>query len=142
MRFLMIPLLCVTALLSACGPSVAERCAQAKNPAECAQVASAGGDINDYLLYGMAGYMLSSAINGSGQRQSVIVADPNYHGYRRPIASYAASREHVRRATTTTVTTKRGLFGRTSTTVRTTSYTSRPSFSRSSYRSSSFRSRR
>lgn len=125
--------LCVLTTLAACGPSVKKQCAQAKNPTECAQVASAGGDVSDYLVYGMAGYMLSSAINGSGQRQSVIVADPSYHGYRRPIPSYQSSRDHVRRSTTTTTTTKRGMFGGTKTTTRTTSWTSRPS--RSSFRS-------
>jgi uncharacterized protein YgiB involved in biofilm formation len=135
--------LCALSLVAACAQTDAERCAGAKNPAECVQVASAGGTINDYLLYGMAGYMLSSALNGSGQRQPVIVADPGYHGYRRPIASYQHSREHVRRTTvTTTTTTKRGIFGGMKTTTRTTSMSSRPSFSRSSFRSSSFRSGR
>lgn len=119
-------------LLSACGSD--DQCAKASNPAECAQVAQAGGDVNDYLLYGMAGYMLSSAINGAGQRQPVIIADPNYHGYRRPIPSYAHSRDFVRRSTTTVTTTKRGVFG-TRTTTRTSTFSSRP------YRSS-FRSRR
>lgn len=122
-------------------PSVAERCASAKDPAECVKVADAGGDVSDYLLYGMAGYMLSSAINGSGQRQTVIVSDPNYHGYRRPIPSYAASRERFARSRTTTTTTKRSLFGGTKTVTRTSTWSSRPSF-RSSYRSSSFRSSR
>ena len=135
--------LALTALtgLTACAPSVADRCAEAKNPVECAQVAQAGGNVSDYLLYGMAGYMLSSAINGAGQRQPVIVADPHYHGYRRPIASYQASRDHVRRTVTSTTTVKRGIFGGTKTVTRTTSVTSRPSFSRSTYRSS-FSSRR
>jgi len=126
--------LCVLTTLTACGPSVKEQCAQAKNPTECAQVASAGGDVSDYLVYGMAGYMLSSAINGSGQRQSVIVADPSYHGYRRPIASYQSSRNHVRRSgTTTTTTTRRTMFGGTKTTTVTSRWSSRPS--RSSFRS-------
>lgn len=147
MRLMMLLPILAASLLSACGPTVAERCTQAKNPVECQQVASAGGDVQDYLLYGMAGYMLSSAINGSGQRQPVIVADPHYQGHRRVIPSYSASAERVRRSTVTTTTTKRGLFGRTKTVTRTTSYVSRPSYrstsysSRSSY-SSSFRSRR
>lgn len=74
--------LALTALTTS-APSVVDRCAQAENPAECAQVAQAGGNVSDYLLYGMAGYMLSSAINGAGQRQPVIVADPHYHSYSR-----------------------------------------------------------
>ena len=127
--------------LTACGPSIADRCAEARNPAECAQVAKAGGNVSDYLLYGMAGYMLSSAINGSGKPRPLIVADPHYPGYRRPIPSYQASRDYVRRSVTTTTTTKRGIFGGTRTVTRTTSVTSRPGFSRSTYRSS-FSSRR
>jgi hypothetical protein len=125
-------------LLSACGPTPQEQCATAKNPAECLQVAQAGGDVNDYLLYGMAGYMLSSAINGAGQRQPVIVQDPKYYGTRRAIPSYQASRDYVRKSTSTTVTTKRSIFGGTKTTTTTTSVRSSPS--RSSWGSSSYRS--
>lgn len=113
--------------LAACDPSPREQCAQAKDPAQCLQVASAGGSVSDYLTYGMAGYMLSSAINGSGQRQSVIVADPSYHGVRRPIASYQGSRDYVRQQTVTTTSTKRGLLGGTKTTTRTVSSWSGPS---------------
>jgi hypothetical protein len=131
--------LSVIPMLAACGPSVQEQCAQAKNPAECAQVASAGGDVSDYLVYGMAGYMLSSAINGAGQRQPVIVADPGYHGPRRSIASYQASPSRVRRSTTVTTTTRRGPFG-TKTTTRTTSWSSRPAYRPASYRSTSYSS--
>ncbi len=114
-----------------------DRCAQSAKPAECMQVSKAGGDVNDYLLYGMAGYMLSTALNGSGQRQPVIVSDPNYHGHRRTIASYSASPARLHRQTVTTTTTKRGIFGGTKTTTRTSSWSSR-----SSYRSSSLSSRR
>ncbi|WP_267397749.1 MULTISPECIES: hypothetical protein [unclassified Sphingomonas] len=130
--------------IAACGPSPQTRCAEAAKPAECLQVAQAGGDVSDYLTYGMAGYMLSSAINGGGQRQSVIVADPSYHGSRWPIAGYQASPAHVHRGTVTTVSTKRGLFGGTTTTTRTSSWSSgsRSSPYRSSYRTSSFSSRR
>lgn len=137
LRGFLMAMACLLAIpLTAC-ESVAEQCAKAANPTECVKVADAGGDVNDYLLYGMAGYMLSSAMNG-GQRQPVIVPDPSYHGYRRPIPSYQASREHMRSKTVTTTTTKRGLFGGSKTTTTVTRY--RPF--RSSFRSSGFSSRR
>ncbi len=68
-------------MLAACAQE--DRCASASNPAECRQWADAGGDINDYLVGGMAGYMLGSMMNG-GRRETVIVRDP---GYRGPIRS-------------------------------------------------------
>ena len=129
-------------LVSACGQSAAERCMEASNPKECFQVAEAGGDINDYLLYGMAGYMISSAINGAGKRQPVIIADPHYRGYRRPIPSYQASRNYVRKSTVTKTTTKRSWLGGTKTTTKTTTSWSRPSKSSSWGSSRSFRSSR
>lgn len=133
-RGLMMLFACLLAVpLTAC-ESVAQQCAKAANPTECAKVADAGGNVNDYLLYGMAGYMLSSAINGGGQRQAVIVPDPGYRGYRRPIPSYQASRDYVSKRTVTTTTTKRSLFGGTKTTTTTTRAWSRPSY-RSSFRS-------
>lgn len=132
--FLIAALALAVVPLAACGPTAAERCASAKNVTECMGVANAGGDVGDYLTYGMAGYMLSSMVNGSGQRQQVIVADPSYRGYRRPISSYQDSVSRMRRSTVTTTTTKRGVFGGTKTTTRTTSWTSRPSY-RSSFRS-------
>lgn len=134
----MLAALSLTTLVAACGPSTAEQCAEAKNPSECVQVANAGGDVSDYLLYGMAGYMLSSAINGAGQRQQVIVADPSYHGPRRSIASYQSSPERARRTTTTTVHRKDG----SRVTRTTTSWSSRPSYRSSGFRSSGFRSSR
>lgn len=134
-RNLLMLLACLLAIPLAACESVADRCAKAANPAECVKVADAGGDVNDYLLYGMAGYMLSTAMNG-GQRQTVIVPDPHYSGYRRPIPSYQASRDYVRSRTVTTTTTKSGLFGGKRTTTTVTRY--RPTSS--SYRSSGFRS--
>ena len=125
-------------LLAAC-QSVADKCATAPNPTECAKVVDAGGKVDDYLLYGMAGYMLSSAINGSGQRQSVLIPDPSYRGYRPHVPTYAASRAYVRSRTVTTTTTRPGPFGGSRTTTSVTRFSSRPSFSTSSYRSS-FRS--
>ncbi|MDX3908889.1 MAG: DUF1190 domain-containing protein [Sphingobium sp.] len=135
--YLMLGLLACSSMLGAC-QSVQDQCARASNPAECVKVAAAGGDVNDYLLYGMAGYMLSSALNG-GQRQTVIVQDPHYRGYRRPIASYAASRDYVRQRTVTT-TTRRSPFGQSTSTTTVSRSTYRPSSYRSS--SSSFRSSR
>lgn len=140
-RIIIAAALAATTLLASCGPTPQEQCASAKNPTECLQVSQAGGDVSDYLLYGMAGYMLSNALNGSGQRQPVIVQDPNYHGYRRPIPSYQASRDYVRKSTTVTTTTKRSIFGGTKTSTTTTSYRASPSrsswgSSASSYRSS------
>lgn len=136
-RYLLMFAACLLAIPLAACESVADQCAKAANPAECAKVAEAGGDVSDYLVAGMAGYMLSSAINGSGQRQAVIVPDPSYRGYRRPIPSYQASRDYVRSRTVTTTTTKRGLLGGTKTTVSTSRYSYRPS-----YRSSSSSRRR
>lgn len=134
-RYLLMLLACLLCIPLAACETAAQRCAQAANPAECVKVADAGGDVNDYLMYGMAGYMLSSAMNG-GQRQTVIVQDPHYRGYRRPIPSYQASRDYVRSRTVTTTTTKQGLFGGSRTTTSTSRYSYRPT---SSYRSSSFR---
>lgn len=74
-------------LLAGCAPSVAERCAGAKDPKECATYANAGGDVNDYLLYGMVGYMIG---RGSGG-QTYLYRDPGYRGHypslRAPIGS-------------------------------------------------------
>jgi hypothetical protein len=127
--------------LAACS-TVEERCASAKDPGECVKVANAGGDINDYLLYGMAGYMLA---NRGGQQ--VIVQNPSYHGPYRTIPSYASSASRMASKTVTT-TTKKSLFGGTKTSTTTTYRSSgfggssyRSSYSSgSSFRSSSFRS--
>lgn len=64
-------------LLAGCGPTVAGRCAEAKDPKECVTYANAGGDVNDYLLYGMVGYMVG---RGSGG-QTYLYRDPGYRGY-------------------------------------------------------------
>lgn len=118
--------------VTACGPSVKEQCAQAKDPAQCVAVANAGGDVNDYLLYGMAGYMLGS-MNG----QTTIIRDPSYRGPVRPVPSYARAYEKA-----TVKTTVKSNWGGTKTTTTTTYRSSgfRPSYS-SSFRSSGFRGR-
>ena len=100
-KYLLALAACLLAMpLAACEAAV-DQCVKAANPTECRQVAQAGGDVSDYLAYGMAGYMLSTALNGSGQRQPVIIADPHYSGPRRSIASYQASPSYVRRQTVT-----------------------------------------
>jgi hypothetical protein len=143
-RYLLMLLIALLSVpLAACGAAPVDRCLEAKNPLECQQVVKAGGNAQDYLLYGMAGYMLSSVVNG-GQRQTVIVADPSYRGYRRPISSYQSS--HVplgQRAHTVTTTTTRRSGDAVSTTVRTKSWSSGSSYRTSSvsYRPS-FRSGR
>lgn len=116
---------------AACGAAPVDQCLKASNPAECKQVVSAGGNASDYLTYGMAGYMLGSVMNG-GQRQTVIVSDPAYRGYRRPIASYDASKvpigQRLHSVTTTTRTSRSG--GMVTTTTRTRSWSSGRSFGR------------
>lgn len=58
--------------LSACA---ADPCRNAANPGECRAWGDAGGDIEDYLIGGMAGYMLA---NRGGS--TVIVRDERYLG--------------------------------------------------------------
>jgi len=92
MRILLMLGLWLTGLAAtACSAAPVDQCLKAQNPAECKQVVSAGGNASDYLMYGMAGYMLGQVTNG-GQRQTVIMADPSYRGYRQPIASYDPSK--------------------------------------------------
>lgn len=137
LRWLLIGALALAA--AACGASPVDECLKAKNVLECQQVVSAGGNAHDYLLYGMAGYMLGSVMNG-GQRQTVIVADPSWRGYRRPVASYQASPAVVRQRmqTVTTRTTVRNGSAVTST-VRTKTWSAPRT--KSSYRSTvSYRS--
>lgn len=161
--------LLITGCSSSNGWGDNDQCAQAGNPQECAQVRDAGGNVSDYLMYGLAGYMLARVMTPSGP-QYAIQPDPSYTGYRRPIASYTNSRAYVSRPgfrtyssinrinvssiprtriTTSTVTTKSGMFGRKTTTTTTTTRSSyggsssyRPSYkpSYSSSSSSSYRS--
>ena len=81
---LLFAVLVLTALY-ACAPPVS-RCAKALNPVECAQVARAGGDVDDYLRYGLVGYMLVPSAHGP----PVIAPDPHYRGWRRAVPRYAA----------------------------------------------------
>lgn len=81
-------------LLSACGE---DKCATAENAAECRQWVGAGGDVNDYLVGGMAGYLIGRHMAG-GQQQPYIYRDPGYHGSYRPMRSPIGSRDQqVRR---------------------------------------------
>ena len=80
--------------LSACGE---DKCATASDPSECRQWVGAGGDINDYLVGGMAGFLIGRHMSG-GQQQSYIYRDPGYHGAYRPMRSpIGSSDQQVRR---------------------------------------------
>ncbi|MGW8136837.1 hypothetical protein ACWGNZ_14655 [Sphingomonas zeae] len=109
--------------LTACGPTAQERCAGAKDQVTCMTVASSGGDVQDYLVGGLAGAALASQLSGGAGRSTVV------HHVATPMPSYdyrrAAYRAPVRTKTVTT-TTRRSLFGGGSVTRTTTSY--RPSF--------------
>lgn len=117
--------LCLAALiavpLTACGPTAQERCAGAKDTVTCMAVANSGGDVQDYLIGGLAGAALASQLSGGGSRPTVIDHAPRYN-YRGP-----AYHTPVRSKTVTT-TTRRSLFGGGTVTRTTTRY-------RSSYRS-------
>jgi len=86
--------------LSACNPTPVayvntDPCSTARNIYECQQVAQAGGNVNDYLMYGLAGYTLGYMNNGAGYRQPIIIVDNSYRGVRRTIPSYVNSRTYV-----------------------------------------------
>ena len=116
-------LICAMALascaaLAACGPSVQERCQGAKDPVTCAAVAQSGGDVQDYLLGGLAGAAISGAMTG-GRHPTVV---KHYH---RPDYQSIPTDKHQR---TTVTTTKRSLFGG-HTVTRSTTWSSRSSYS-------------
>lgn len=122
MRVLIISLLAVPALaLAACGPSVQEQCAGAKDVVTCETVARSGGDVQDYLVGGLAGAAIASAMTRPAAHPTVIHHAPAY-GYR---PSYRSIRQTAPTKTVTT-TTRRGVFGSRSVTRTTTSY--RPSY--------------
>lgn len=130
-QFLMMVFVTLFAMTAtACGAAPVDQCLKAANPAECKQVVSAGGNASDYLMYGMAGYMLGSVTSG-GQRQTVIVTDPAYRGYRRPIASYDASKVPIGQRLHSVTTTRTSRSGSTiTTTTRTRSWSSGRSYGR------------
>jgi hypothetical protein len=85
--------LAACAALSAC--SIQDECASASNPTECRNWSDAGGNVNDYLLYGMVGYMIGS--NSSGQ--SYIYRDPGYRGSYHPSMAnkYGSQSQEIKR---------------------------------------------
>lgn len=122
MRVLFVSFLAVPALaLAACGPSVQEQCSGAKDVVTCAAVARSGGNVQDYLVGGLAGGAIASAMTRPAAQPTVIHYAPAY-GYR---PSYRSYRQPAPTKTVTT-TTRRGLFGSRSVTRTTTSY--RPSY--------------
>ena len=84
----------VLTALYACSPPASKLCMKAGNPVECMQVVQAGGDADDYLRYGMMGYMLMPSTGGT----PTIAPDPRYRGWRRAVPSYQAA---VRRSSAT-----------------------------------------
>ena len=87
-------------LVSACGQQPyqtaqnVDPCMQANNPRECAEVRNAGGSVNDYLMYGLAGYTFARIMTPYGYRNA-IVPDPYYHGSFHHNDSYYRSRTYV-----------------------------------------------
>ncbi|MFC0683076.1 hypothetical protein [Novosphingobium clariflavum] len=79
----------LTVPLAACDT---DRCQTASNPAECRQWSDAGGDIDDYLIGGMAGYAIGRITSG-GQQQTYLYRDPGYHGTYRPMHSPIGGRD-------------------------------------------------
>lgn len=109
--------------LAACGPSVQEQCAGAKDPVTCTAVARSGGSAQDLLLGGVAGAALASTLSRPSAQPTVVHHAPSY-GYRPSYRSY----RHTAPTKTVTTVTRRSLFGGTRSVTRTTSY-------RSSFRS-------
>lgn len=70
--------LAACASLAAC--SIQDECSNAPNPTECREWSNAGGNVNDYLLYGMVGYMIGR--NSTGD--TYIYRDPGYRGSYHP----------------------------------------------------------
>lgn len=97
MKKLIIAAAAASLMLTGCGQSDADRCASASNPTECMAWSDAGGDVEDYLIGGMAGYMLGSVMSG-GSRQTVIVQNPSYRGPYRTLRKPIPSRDYQVRA--------------------------------------------
>lgn len=77
--------------------AASDPCAGADNPIECRNWADAGGDVNDYLLYGMVGYMIGSSTSG----QRYIYRDPGYRGTYHPRMAnkYGSQQQEIKRLT-------------------------------------------
>lgn len=74
------------------GCANSDQCLKASNPNECRAWTDAGGDVNDYLIGGMMGYMLASHMVG-GQRVTYIERNPSYHGPTRHLRSQIISKD-------------------------------------------------
>lgn len=72
-------LIAAVASLALAGCTSPDPCLEAEDVAECQAWSDAGGDVSDYLLYGMAGYMIGSSMSG-GSKQTYIYRDPSYRG--------------------------------------------------------------
>ena len=85
-------------MTAACGDRAdqIDQCLQAQNQQECAQVRDAGGDVSQYLIGGLGGYMLAKMMTPSGPRY-YMQPNPNYHGTFQRIPSYDRSYGYVRR---------------------------------------------
>ncbi len=114
--------------LAACGPTAEQRCTGAKDLVTCTALVAPGRGSTDALLAGAAGAAIGATLAGGRSNPTTIVAAP--------VAPTYAGRFHDRAQRSRTVTTtRRGIFG-TRTVTRTTTTSSRPSYS------SSFRHRR
>ena len=102
MKFSIIALTGLGLVLSGCnqqpyyGQQMAyqDQCMRAANPRECMQVRDAGGNVSDYLMYGLAGYMLASYTTPYGPRY-YMRTNPYYHGPVHIIQSYNGSYAYV-----------------------------------------------
>lgn len=121
---MMIGTVAASLALAACGPSAQQQCAGANDPVTCAAVARSGGDVSNYLVGGLAGAALASAMSRPHAQPTVIHHAPSY-GYRYQPSSYRRD-PFAARTKTVTTTTKRGLFGARTVTRTTTSF--RPSY--------------
>lgn len=93
-----IALIAAVASLTLAGCSEPDPCLESENPAECRKWADAGGDVNDYLLYGMMGYMIGSSMSG-GSKHTYIYRDPGYRGAINPAMAnkYGSRDTEIRR---------------------------------------------
>lgn len=75
--------------------AASDPCAGATNVIECRNWADAGGDVNDYLLYGMVGYMIGTSTSGN----RYIYRDPSYRGTYHPkmVNKYGSQQQEIKR---------------------------------------------
>jgi hypothetical protein len=65
------------------GGAPMDPCDSSRNPLECRGYRDAGGNVNDYLQYGLMGMMTQRSYY-NGQQQVIYVRDPGYHGSWQP----------------------------------------------------------